>query len=304
MNAAYLATDRSSGILTAADKAHQQLLQELQLQPTDDGAQANSRGHTFHSESQNDTHSRIDDFTLSKNLLAACKTTTTVLPAIDGSDHLPILANILMETITFIPPGPELPPPHRQSTLKLPLTKQQETSYQAGSEMKVGPRARQLTEEVTTQIIQADKLFEAATPEQRLRLNKKEMLAVAGVTVKHAVEYANRLTELVAESFVVAKEVCEWTKEGPVRPFHYKTRLEQRKNWNMITYRTTLRQACIQYKRKTAYSTDPEAWHHALRTTILELRNNAPAPYLERFPIQNTCRPMAHMVEGLGQSIY
>lgn len=150
--------------------------------------------------------------------------------------------------------------------------------------MKVGPRARQLTEEVTTQIIQADKLFETATPEQRLRLNKKEMLAAAGVTVEHAVGYANRLTELVAESVVVAKEVCEWTKEGPVKPFHYKTRQEQRKNWNMITYRTNLRQACIQYRRKTAYSTDPKVRHNALRTAILELRNNAPASYLEHFP--------------------
>ena len=84
MNAAYCAADRSSGTLTAADKAHQQLLQELQLQPTDDGTQAYSRGHTFQSESQEDTHSRIDDFTLSKNLLAACKTTTTVLPATDS----------------------------------------------------------------------------------------------------------------------------------------------------------------------------------------------------------------------------
>ena len=71
-------------------------------------------------------------------------------------------------------------------------------------------------------------MFETATPEQRLRLNKKEMLAAAGVTAEHAVEYANRLTKLVVESVVVAKEVCEWTKEGPVKPFHYKTRQEQR----------------------------------------------------------------------------
>lgn len=99
LNAACLATDRSSGILTAADKAHQQLLQELQLQPTDDGTQPNSRRHTFHSESHNDTHSRIDDFALSKNLLANCKPITTVLPATDSSYHLPILAKILLEMI-------------------------------------------------------------------------------------------------------------------------------------------------------------------------------------------------------------
>ena len=101
LNAACLAIDRSSGILTAADKAHQQLLQELQLQPTvqssvtaaDDGTQPNSRQHTFHSESHNDTHSRIDDFALSKNLLAECKP-ITVQPATDSSDHLPIEAKI------------------------------------------------------------------------------------------------------------------------------------------------------------------------------------------------------------------
>ena len=52
-NAAYLAKDRCTGELQRpADEEHAQLLQALQMQPTDQGLEDNSRHHTFYAEAQ------------------------------------------------------------------------------------------------------------------------------------------------------------------------------------------------------------------------------------------------------------
>jgi len=66
-NAAYLARDRCTGELQRpADEEHAQLLQALQMQPTDQGRREDdSRHHTFYAEGQQQQHSRIDDFTWS-----------------------------------------------------------------------------------------------------------------------------------------------------------------------------------------------------------------------------------------------
>ncbi len=138
-----------------------------------------------------------------------------------------------------------MPLPHRESTLKVPLTKQQEANFRTNSDLKVGSQAKQLNAEVLALIQQADDLFASTTSEQQLRMSKDRM-AEAGVTEKCALDMANRLTDLTLQTVDVAKEVLDWTKAGPVRPFHYKTRQEQRKN--MITYRTMLRQALMEYK--------------------------------------------------------
>lgn len=121
MNAAYTAADRSSGTMTTDDKAHHQIENELHMQPTDHGTEPHSRPHTFYSNAQDGRqHSRIDGFMISNNLQIDHKPTTRVLPATDDSDHLPILSEIPLGAISFVPPGPELPMPDRIAKLKVP----------------------------------------------------------------------------------------------------------------------------------------------------------------------------------------
>ncbi|DBB03049.1 TPA: hypothetical protein ACH3X1_000027 [Trebouxia sp. C0004] len=107
-NAAYLAKDTWTGELQRpADEEHAQLLQGLQMQPTGQGLENNSRHHTFYAEGQQQQHSKIDDFTWSKTLQTGRKATTSVLKAVTGdSDHYPLLADIPLDNIRFVPPGP------------------------------------------------------------------------------------------------------------------------------------------------------------------------------------------------------
>ena len=107
MNATYIPADRSNGVLTPSNRAHQKLLEDLILEPTDTGTSTDSRPHTFYSESHDSPHSRIDDFALSRNMYTDQRPVTQVLPATDSSDHLPIMIEIPLGDITFIPPGPD-----------------------------------------------------------------------------------------------------------------------------------------------------------------------------------------------------
>jgi len=108
-NATYLAKDRCTDELQRpADEEHAQLLQALQMQPTDQGLEDNSRHHTFYAEGQQQQHSRIDDFTWSKTLQTGRKATTSILKAVTGdSDQYPLLAHMPLDNIRLIPPGPD-----------------------------------------------------------------------------------------------------------------------------------------------------------------------------------------------------
>ena len=141
MNAAYIPADASNGALTPSDQAHRKLLTDLHLEPIDIGTATDSRPHTFYSESHDSTHSKIDDLALSRNMYTDHTPVTQVLPATDGSDHVPFIVDIPLGDITFIPPGPELPLAHTTSTLRVPLTKQQEANFRTNSDLKVGSQA-------------------------------------------------------------------------------------------------------------------------------------------------------------------
>ena len=170
-NAAYIAADRASGHLSAADKAHQQLLTDLHLSPSDDGMDSRSREHTFYSKANVGQHSRIDDQIISNTLKTGRKPTTAVLKKItDDSDHYPVRHPI--GGYHFQRPRPDLAAPDRTATLKLPLTKEQQENYKTRTEMRIGMAARQLAAEVNEDIKQANEAMEEITAAQRLRCSK------------------------------------------------------------------------------------------------------------------------------------
>ncbi|KAL3156080.1 hypothetical protein ABBQ32_013066 [Trebouxia sp. C0010 RCD-2024] len=126
-NAAYTVADRASAQVSAADKAHQQLLADLQLSPTDADTDSQSRHQTFYSKGDASHHSRIDNQVISDNLRTGRKAPTVVLKNVtDDSDHDPILSNISLEAMMFQRPDPEALAPDKTATLKLPPTKQQQ----------------------------------------------------------------------------------------------------------------------------------------------------------------------------------
>ena len=82
------------------------------MKPIDEGLEDDSRQHTFYAAGEQQQHSRKDDFTWSKTLQTGRKATTSVLKAVTADfDHYPLLADILLDNISFVPPGPELPQP-------------------------------------------------------------------------------------------------------------------------------------------------------------------------------------------------
>ena len=176
-NAAYVAADRASGRLSATDIAHQELLADLQLCPTDDDT--HNREHTFYSKAHAGQHSRIDDQVISMNLKTGRKPTTMVLKNVtDDSDHYPILSDIPLDVVNFKRPGPELPAPDRSATLKLPLTQDQLKNYKLGTELKTGMAARQLAAELNEVIEQAEAAMENVAEADRLRCSTKDRLKV------------------------------------------------------------------------------------------------------------------------------
>lgn len=135
-NAACTTADRASGRLHAADTAHQQLLEDLQLCPTE--IDSKSTEHTYFSKADAGHHSRIDDQVISMNSKTGQKPTTVVLKnTTDDSDHYPVLSDVPLEAINFQRLGPELPAPDRTATLKLPLTKDQLRNYKLGTELRI-----------------------------------------------------------------------------------------------------------------------------------------------------------------------
>ena len=200
-NAAYLATDRCTGELQRpADEEHAQLLQTLQMKPTDEGLEDNSRQHTFYAEGQQQHHSRIDDFTWSKTLQTSRKATTSVLKAVTGdSDHYPLLADIPLDNISFVPPGPELPQPDRTAGIKWPATQKQLHDYKMQTEMRVGQAARKEATAMREAIRMADETIGSKSPTEGLRLNKKDELRAAGLTKEMVLSHATKVSDMLKD---------------------------------------------------------------------------------------------------------
>ena len=207
-NAAYMAADRASGHLNTADIAHQQLLADLHLRPTNDDIHSNSREHTFYSKADAGQHSRIDDQVVSTNLMAGRKLTTVVLKNItDDSDHYPILSDIPLEAIKFQRPGPELPAPDRTATLKLWLTQDQVKNYKLGTELEIGMAARQFAAEVDEVIQQADAAMDHVAAADRLRCSTPDKLKEIGLGEEQVLHYASKMADMMSKAVEVAHDM-------------------------------------------------------------------------------------------------
>ena len=197
-NAAYMAADRSTGELQQpADDEHAQMLQRMQMRPTDDSSGEDSRQHTWYAEGQKQQHSRVDDFTWSKSLQTGRKATTTVLKAVTGdSDHYPLLAEIPLDNISFAPPGPELPQPDREARIKWPATAKQLQDYKMQTEMRVGQAAKTEAAAMKAAIRRADEIIGNRSHEEKLRLNKRDELKTAGITQEVVLAHASKTSEM------------------------------------------------------------------------------------------------------------
>ncbi|KAA6421549.1 MAG: hypothetical protein FRX49_08493 [Trebouxia sp. A1-2] len=268
-NAAYRAKDRCTGELQKpADEEHAQLLQALQMQPTDDGLEDNSRQHTFCAEGQQKQHSRIDDFTWSKTLQTGRKATTSVLKTVTGdSDHYPLIADIPLDNISFVPPGPELPQPDRTARIKWPATQKQLHDYKTQTELRVGQAARKAATEMREAIRVADETIGSQSPTERLRLNKQKQLRAAGLTKEVVLNHANKVSEMLKDVYDnVAHQVFDWTEPGPAKPTRYRNRQERRRWKDLHKYRAELKQALDTYNSKPNEAAD--SWHKEINVRV------------------------------------
>ncbi|DBA92391.1 TPA: hypothetical protein ACH3X1_015762 [Trebouxia sp. C0004] len=186
---------------------------------------------SVHHEGQQQQHSRIDDFTWSKILQTGRKATTSVLKEVTrDSDHYPLLADIPLDNISFVPPVPELPQPDRAARIKWPATQKQLHNYRLQTEMRVGQAAREAATELRKPIRMADDTIGSQSPTEQLRLNKKDELSAAGLTKEMVLDHANKVSEMLKDVYDnVAHDVFDWTQPGPARPTRYRNRQERRR---------------------------------------------------------------------------
>ncbi len=118
-----------------------------------------------------------------------------MLKAVTGdSDHYPLLADIPLDNISFVPPGPEVPQPDRAARIKWPATQKQLHDYKMQTEMRVGQAAREAATEMREAIKMADETIGSQSPTERLRLNKKDELSAAGLTKEMVLDHANKVS--------------------------------------------------------------------------------------------------------------
>ena len=121
------------------------------MRPIQDSTNPRDRPHTYHSDSHDgERHSRIDDFTASLNLIAEHRPAVNAMPATRDSDHLPLLTDIPLGAINFVPPSPDPEPLYREAALKVPLSMEQQLNYTAGAEVRTGVAARELIQDIKT----------------------------------------------------------------------------------------------------------------------------------------------------------
>ncbi len=175
-----------------------------------------------------------------------------MLKAVTGdSDHYPLLADIPLDNISFVPPGPELPQPDRTARIKRPATQKQLHDYKMQTEMRVGQAARKEAKAMRKAIKMADETIGSKSPTERLRLNKKDEPRAAGLTKEMVLNYASKVSEMLKDVYDnVAHEVFEWTKPGPAKPTRYRNHKERRRWKDLHKYRAELKQALDAYKSK------------------------------------------------------
>lgn len=197
----------------------------------------------------------------------------------DDSDHYPILSDIPLEAIAFQGPRPMLPAPARNATLKLPLTKLQQTNYKASTKMKTGTASRQLAAEIEEDIRQADAIMENVAKEDRLRssTSTRDRLKEMELTEDIVLHYAERMSAVMSQAVGAADETCEYTTGGRVETKLFLKR-QQAKTWNCLdAYQACLTQAIAAYKHGKHPETD--AWLEDM---------------VQAIDAQRTCMPRRH----------
>ena len=207
-----------------------------------------------------------------------------MLKAVTGdSDHYPLLADIPLDNISFVPPGPELPQPDRTARIKWPATQKQLQDYKMQTEIKVGQAARKEAEAMREAIKMADETIGNKSPTERLRLNKEDELRAAGLTKEMVLNHASKVSEMLKDVYDnVAHEVFDWTKPGPAKPTRYRNRKERRRWKHLHKYRAELKQALDAYKSKPTEATD--SWHEEVCEVVTLHRGKTSTTFQQHFP--------------------
>lgn len=107
---------------TNKDQMPQDFADTMGLASTDNNT-SQHRQYTFRHRTDSNQDSRLDDILISKRLCMPIKPITSILHACGDSDHDPVLAQILLASISFPKPGLEPPPlPREAMTLNASTT--------------------------------------------------------------------------------------------------------------------------------------------------------------------------------------
>ena len=162
-NAALLEGDKTT--MDGADEAHQELMSELHMQPTEHNIHQ-QRQATHHPVADNTPASRIDDILMSHDLVPNTFPHTEVLCGTGDSDHSTLMAKIPLEKVLLLKPGPDKPLLPAPQKLKTPVAAAQLAAFKETFAIQTAELTQDLNADLDMLLELADEI-RADNPECR-----------------------------------------------------------------------------------------------------------------------------------------
>lgn len=275
-NAALLPGDRP--MLTSRDTAHQQLMETLEMVPTETRGPS-KRAASHHPQAEGLQGSRIDDILASRRLIQDQSCHSEVICGTGDSDHSALLSSIPLTHMLLLKPGPGMKPLPRPRKLKTPVAQQQLAAFKEAFANETDAQVHALNTDLDCilQEIEVQQRHETANSTVR------SLLANKGINDCTVEDLGAKLQQILSQAVPVAQTTCDYTQESQMDHKRFPQRTIGRKKIAIAAYRTALNNALQQYDN--VKHEDVQMWQKQLRTDILQSNTALPTIYQGQFPL-------------------
>ena len=274
-NAALLEGDKAT--LDGQDTAHQELMSELHMQPT----QSNLHHHrpaTHHPVADDTPASRIDDILMSHDLVPNTFPRTEVICGTGDSDHSALLARIPLEKVLLLKPGPDKSALPTRQKLKTPVAAAQLAAFKETFAIETA----ELTHDLNADL---DMLLELA---DEIRADDPECTDVKALLAEHGIDSvttegkAEKLQAIMSVAELIAHNTCDYTNPSSDTHKRHQPRSIARQTRKDNRYRRALNKALQEYKLKKG--ADIPGWQDQMRDVLAKTISSLSADSQQAFP--------------------
>ena len=274
-NAALLEGDKAT--LDGEDRAHQDLMSELRMQPTENNLHQ-QRMATHHPVTDDIPASRIDDILMSHDLVPNTFPHTEVLCGTGDSDHSALLAKIPLEKVLLLKPGPDKPLLPEPQKLKTPVAAAQLAAFKETCAIQTA----ELTQDLNADL---DVLLEVA---DEIRTDNPECTDVKALLAEHGIDSvitegkAKNLQAIMSMVDSVAHNTCDYTTPSNGSQKRYQPRTIARQIKKDNCYRRALNKVLQRYKLLKEAGT--LGWQDEMRDVLAKSITSLSADSRQAFP--------------------